>query len=174
MFDNGHSYTSEGFLTQKIILISSMSFLGINYGMGLLLTFFLFCDTLFGIAKTITLYGWESVNKNRFLIGVLTKVLVLFIPISLALSGALLGFNLKALVALSMYTLIANDAISCYTNLLSIKKKQDFKNKDLIEMLINFLRSLIYSSITSMMKKIKDAPNCNLDDKEDENKPTGN
>jgi len=170
MFDNDHNFTPESFFAQKIILISGMSFLGINYGMGLLLTFFLFSDTLLGIVKSITLYGWISVNKNKLLIGVLTKVMVLFIPISLALSGALLGFNLKALVALSMYTLIANDAISCYTNLLSIKKKQDFKNKDLIEMLINFLRSLIYSSITSMMKKIKDAPNCNLDDKEDNTK----
>jgi hypothetical protein len=151
-----------------------MSFLGINYGMGLLLTFFLFFDTLFGVSKSIVLYGWPSVNRNRFLIGILTKILILFIPISLALSGALLGYNLNALVALSMYTLIANDAISCYTNLLSIKKKQDYKNKDLIEMLINFLRSLIYSSITSMMKKIKDAPNCDLTDKEDENEPKGN
>jgi hypothetical protein len=174
MFDNDHSYTPEGFLAQKIILISSMSFLGINYGMGLLLTFFLFFDTLFGIAKAITLYGWVAVNKNKLLFGIGTKVLVLFIPISLALSGALLGFNLKALVALSMYTLIANDAISCYTNLLSIKKKQDYKNKDLIEMLINFLRSLIYSSITSMMKKIKNGVINNIEEKEDENEPKGN
>jgi hypothetical protein len=83
MFDNDHSYTPEGFLAQKIILISSMSFLGINYGMGLLLTFFLFFDTLFGIAKAITLYGWVAVNKNKLLFGIGTKVLVLFIPIGL-------------------------------------------------------------------------------------------
>jgi hypothetical protein len=170
MFNNSHDYISESFLAQKITLIAGMSFIGINYGMGIVLTFFIASDTMFGIIKSITLYGWNSINANKFWIGILTKIGVLFIPISIAISGALLGFDLNALVSLSMYTLIANDAISCYTNILSIKKKQDFENKDLIEMLINFLRSLIYSSINNMMKKIKDAPNCNIEDKKDEPK----
>jgi len=170
MFDNDHNFTSESFLAQKIILISSMSFLGINYGMGLLLGFFIFSDTGFGVWKSIVLYGWKSIDKDKFWIGIMTKFAILFIPISLALSGALLGFNLRSLVALSMYTLIANDAISCYTNLLSIKKKHDYKNKDLIEMLINFLRGLIYKSINSFMTKIKNSDPFDLDEKEDEQK----
>ena len=168
MFNDHNNYLAESFLSQKIALIAGMSFLGINYGMGILLAFFICFDTVFGLAKSISLYGWESINRNKFWVGILTKLGILFIPISIALSGSLLGFDLKPLVTLSMYTLIANDAISCYTNILSIKKKKDYENKDLIEMLINFLRGLIYSSIKNMMQKIKDGNACDIDnDKKD-------
>jgi hypothetical protein len=174
MFEQSHNYTPESFITEKILFISGMSILGINYGMGLLLSFFICFDTLFGIAKSISLYGWASINANRFWIGIMTKIGILFIPISIAVSGSLLGFDLTYLVSLSMYTLIANDAISCYTNILSIKKKKDYENKDLIEMLINFLRGLLYNSIKNMMQKIKDGNACDIDDKKDENKPERN
>ena len=173
MLNNGNEFISESFLVQKIGLISGMYFLGINYGMGIVLAFFISSDTFFGIIKSITLYGWTSINQNKFWVGFLTKIGVLFIPISIAISGAFLGFELNSLVSLSMYTLIANDAISCYTNILSIKKKKDFKNKDLIEMLITFLRSLIYNQINNFMKKLKE-DGCELPEnekqlKEDEN-----
>jgi hypothetical protein len=171
MFNEIHNYNAESFIGQKIIMITGMHFLGINYGMGILLAFFIAFDTIFGVGKAITLYGFSSFSKNKFWVGILTKIGILFIPISIAVSSALLGYDLKPLVSLSMYTLIANDAISCYTNILSIKKKKDFENKDLIEMLINFLRGLIYTSINSMMKKIKEGSACELDDKPKENEP---
>lgn len=166
MFNTDHSFIPESYIAQKIMIIASMSFLGINYGAGLLLAFFMLSDTILGVIKSIVLYGWVSISAKIFWVGLLTKMAILFIPISVALSGALLGYNLKALVGLCMYTLIANDAMSCYTNILSFKNKKDYKNKDLIEMLINFLRNLIYNSFNNAMKKIKDSAPCDLDDEE--------
>jgi len=57
----------------------------------------------------------------------------------------------------SIYTLIANDLISCYTNILSIKQKKNFVNKDLIALLINTLRALIFQSVKGAIGKLKNS-----------------
>lgn len=162
--------TEESFLTAKMALIVSMTFLGVSYGVILLLWFFIVFDTILGVAKAVVLDGWDQVTGRRFWAGVLTKLSILFIPLSLALSGALLGYNLNIFVMTSMYALIANDAISCYTNILSIKKKKNYVNKDLIELLINSLRAVIYNSVKSGLNRLKDSEMCNDDENETDKK----
>ena len=153
MFENENAIC-EDFLTQKILIIAGLSFLGINYGAVLILIFFMGFDTVFGVAKEVTIRGWSTITKERFWGGIITKIAILFIPISVALAGALLGFELKALVMVCMYALIANDAISCYTNILSIKNKTDYENKDLLEEFVNVLRNLVFNYIIGLLKNI--------------------
>jgi len=148
-------YTEENFIGAKVLLITSMSFLGISYGLILLLWFFMVFDTLLGLIASIVINGWLSITKTRFWAGILTKISILFIPLSLAITGALAGFNLNIFVFSSIYVLIANDAISCFTNLLSIKTKKRYINRDLVEILINALRSSIYKFAEGIITKIK-------------------
>ena len=148
-------YTEENFIGAKILLITSMSFLGISYGLILLLWFFMVFDTLLGLIASIVINGWLSITKTRFWAGILTKISILFIPLSLAITGALAGFNLNIFVFSSIYVLIANDAISCFTNLLSIKTKKRYINRDLVEILINALRTSIYKFAEGIITKIK-------------------
>ena len=148
-------YTEENFIGTKVLLITSMSFLGISYGLILLLWFFMVFDTLLGLIASIVINGWLSITKTRFWAGILTKISILFIPLSLAITGALAGFNLNIFVFSSIYVLIANDAISCFTNLLSIKTKKRYINRDLVEILINALRTSIYKFAEGIIKKIK-------------------
>jgi phage-related holin len=148
-------YTEENFIGAKVLLITSMSFLGISYGLIFLLWFFMVFDTLLGLIASIVINGWDSITKTRFWAGILTKISILFIPLSLAITGALAGFNLNIFVFSSIYVLIANDAISCFTNLLSIKTKKRYINRDLVEILINALRSSIYKFAEGIITKIK-------------------
>jgi phage-related holin len=148
-------YTEENFIGTKVLLITSMSFLGISYGLILLLWFFMVFDTLLGLIASVVINGWQSLTKTRFWAGILTKISILFIPLSLAITGALAGFNLNIFVFSSIYVLIANDAISCFTNLLSIKTKKRYINRDLVEILINALRSSIYKFAEGIITKIK-------------------
>lgn len=156
----------QSYIEAKIALITSMTFLGVNYGLILLLWFFMLSDTLLGVAKAVALLGWSGVTRGRFLAGIGTKVAVLFVPFSLALTGALAGYDLNIFVHTALYALIANDAVSCYTNLLSIKTKKNYVNKDFVEMLINSLRSAIYKAVKKAIEKIGDADAC--DDEDDE------
>jgi phage-related holin len=148
-------YTEENFIGAKVLLITSMSFLGISYGLILLLWFFMVFDTLLGLIASIVISGWQSLTQTRFWAGILTKISILFIPLSLAITGALAGFNLNIFVFSSIYVLIANDAISCFTNLLSIKTKKRYINRDLVEILINALRTSIYKFAEGIITKIK-------------------
>lgn len=159
----------ENYLTAKIALITSMSFLGVNYGIIFLLWFFMVSDTILGVGKVVKLGGWVSVTAPAFWAGILTKLAILFIPLSLALTGALVGYNLNIFVNTAMYILIANDAASCYTNLLSIKRGRSYENKDLVEMLINTLRTVIYEGAKAALNRLKNSDICDPKD-EGENK----
>jgi len=160
------NYSEESYIGAKLALMTSFTFLGVNFGLISLLWFFMVFDTLFGVAKAIVLGGWDSVTRARFLAGILTKIAILFIPLSLALVGALTGFNFNIFVLTAIYAVIGNDAISCYTNILSIKKKRNYVNKDLIEMLINALRSGIYNAVKGAIDKVKITEACPPEDEE--------
>lgn len=161
----------ESFDILKIGLITSMTFLGVNYGIIFILWFFMLSDTILGIIKAVTLGGWKAVTRNNLLVGIGTKAAVLFIPLSLAVTGAFAGYNLLIFVNTTMWVLIANDAISCYTNILSIKKRKHYVNKDLVETLINTLRVLIFNGAKSALDKMKNSEVCfkeEENEKEDE------
>ena len=162
----------ESFNTLKLSVITSMTFLGVNYGIIFILWFFMLSDTMLGMGKAVTLGGWEALNKRDFFVGIGTKMAVLFIPLSIAVTGVFAGYDLTIFVNTSMWALIANDAISCYTNILSIKKKRNYVNKDLVELLINTLRSLIYNGAKSALDKLKGNEICNFE--EDETNRKGN
>lgn len=158
----------ESFDILKITAIASMTFLGVNYGIIFILWFFMLSDTILGIIKAITLGGWESITRRNLLVGIGTKAAVLFIPLSLAVTGAFAGYNLLIFVNTTMWVLIANDAISCYTNILSIKKRKNYINKDLVETLINTLRVLIFNGAKSALDKMKNSEICFKDEEETE------
>lgn len=167
-FDDLEGITkSHSYIDAKIALIASMTFLGVNYGLILLLWFFMVSDTLLGVSSSVTLDGWASVNRRKFLAGIGTKLAILFIPLSLALFGALSGYDLNIFVHTAVYTLIANDAVSCYTHLLSMKTKKKYINKDFVEMLINGLRKAIYILVKNAIDRLAKSNLC-----DDENEPT--
>jgi phage-related holin len=145
---------TESYIDAKLALITSFTFLGVNYGLILLLWVFMVADTVLGVAKAGKLYGWAGVTRGKFLAGVGTKVAILFIPFSLALIGALAGYDLNIFVHTALYALIANDLVSCYTNILSIKTGKNHVNKDFVEMLINGLRRAIYLSVKNAIDKL--------------------
>jgi hypothetical protein len=161
---NNNPVTEESFIGAKLALITSFTFLGVNYGLIFLLWFFMVSDSILGVWKSYSLYGSESITKARFYVGFGTKIAILFLPLSLALIGALAGVNLNIFVLTAIYTLIANDLASCYTNILSVKRGRDIANKDLVVLLINTFRQLIYSGVKEAIKKLKDSEACPPDE----------
>lgn len=165
------SQHEESFNVLKISVITTMTFLGINYGVILILWFFMVSDTFLGMAKVVALEGSRALNKRDFFVGILTKMAVLFIPLSMAVTGFFAGYDLTIFVNTTMWALIANDAMSCYTNILSIKKRKNYINKDLVELLINTLRGIIYNSTKNALRKMSNHEVCNFDEEESEDKP---
>src|SRR5690606_34933046 len=130
-------------------------------------------DTILGIIKAATLGGWDALNKKAFFVGIGTKLAVLFIPLSMAVTGFFAGYDLTIFVNTAMWALIANDAISCYTNILSIKKRRSYVNKDLVELLINTLRALIYNGAKSALDKLKGNDICDFNEEEPKDEKKG-
>src|SRR5690606_31658406 len=84
----------ESFNTLKLSVITSMTFLGVNYGIIFILWFFMLSDTLLGMGKVVALGGYEALNKRDFFVGIGTKMAVLFIPLSIAVTGFFAGYDL--------------------------------------------------------------------------------
>lgn len=155
----------------KVTSITMLSVMGVNYGIIMILWFFMVSDTFLGMSKAVILGGWEALNRRDFAIGIGTKMAVLFIPLSIAFVGAFANYDLHVFVDTTMWVLIANDATSCYTNILSIKKRRNYENKDLVEVLINALRTMIFNGAKSALNKLKDNELCDFDSKEGGDKP---
>ena len=165
--------TEKNYELIKVTSITAVSFMGINSGIILILWFFMVFDTLLGMWKSVVLYDWPSLNRKEFAFGVGTKMAVLFIPLSIAFVGQFANYDLKIFVDTTMWVLIANDAISCYTNILSIKKKKDYVNKDLVEALVTTLRDLIYSGAKAALNRLKSNDLCDFDDTKESGGDTG-
>ena len=164
---NSIPVNEESYIVAKLAIISSMTFLGVSYGLILLLWFFMISDTFLGVWKSIVLFGWDEITAKKFWFGIGTKIAILFVPLSLALTGALAGFDLNIFVLTAMWALIANDLISCYTNLLSIKKRKNYVNKDLVELLINTLRNMIFNGVKRAIEKMGNSEMCDPDKKDE-------
>lgn len=167
------------YLVAKLTLISSMTILGISYGIVLLLVTFMLADTVAGIIKSIALKGWESLDGRIFWIGILTKIGIVIVPFLLALISVVVkaltnssgSYNFDPLILLVLWTLIANDLISFLTNLLSIRTKRDYKNKDLVALMINALRQLIFKGAKAALENINRAGVCEPDKDEENDNP---
>ena len=166
------------YLTAKLTLISSMSLLGISYGIITILVVLLVFDTATGVTKTVVLEGWDSVSGREFWKGILTKIGIISIPFVLALISVVVkavtksqdSYNFDTLILVVLWTVIANDLISFLTNILSIRTRKDYKNKDLIAVMINALRELIFRGAKAAIENIAKSKACDPSEDSDKDK----
>ena len=57
-----------------------------------------------------------------------------------AVLGMALGWDFKFFVDLAIRALVVNESLSIISNAISIKKKEEVKNVDIVSMFLNFIR----------------------------------
>ncbi|MFC0656925.1 phage holin family protein [Mongoliitalea lutea] len=129
------------------------TFLEMRWEVTSLLTGLIFLDTITGALKAKRL--GIGFRKDELWWGITIKILILMIPHLMALIGKIMGLDWVALVNLVVYIMIANEFTSILTNILSIKKKELYKNFDFIELLFNWLKDLIRGWAEGKLKSYK-------------------
>lgn len=130
------------FYNSIVILISSiLAYLNIEKDPIMLLSVLLVIDYFTGLHKAKTL--GHSITSNKMKYGVVSKMLLLLIPIVIAIGAKGVGadFNIALIVGLNM--LIASEVYSIIGNIYSSRTKEEFPEWDAVAMIGKMIRNVL-------------------------------
>ena len=133
----------------------------IYLGMGTDVVKILFClmviDSILGIIKALRL--GEKVSIKILVWGIITKLLLLVIPMTVALIAKGLSFDLTQFVVIIIDIIVVSEGISIITNIISIKTKQQLENTDFITKLLISIKNVLTFAMKKLFKAIDDEKN---------------
>lgn len=105
----------------------------------------LLIDTFTGFAKTISL--GQSPTSRRLIVGVISKISMLIIPIVLALGAKGIGKDFSPLIDTVIYVLILSEIYSIIANIYTIKTRKTVEEFDAISLILRRIRTLLINTI---------------------------
>jgi len=139
----------------KTVLYAVFVYLGISAEIVMILFIMMTLDSGLGIAKALRLD--QKFSFKILLWGMVGKLSILIIPLIVALIGKAVSFDFKYFVVAVMDIIVVSEAISCITNIISIKTKKPLENTDYITMLLNTIRRSLMSIIQKLLSTIEQA-----------------
>jgi len=132
-----------------------LAFLNIDVDLALVLMYLMVTDTILGTIKAIYIYKIKFSFK-KLLWGIITKAVVLIIPMVLALVASAFDFNFKWMVDLVIKIIIVSEGISSFTNILAMKERKNIENTDYVSKLLNSIRKFCINKIEKLLESIDD------------------
>jgi len=108
-----------------------------------ILAFFIILDTFTGVLRAGILHGWREVTSFKFTTGLISKLLVIFIPLMIALAGKGVSLDLTFLAQSSIGMLILAQFYSILGNIHAIKIRKDVKEFDAVSWVITHLQEVV-------------------------------
>ncbi|WP_299683452.1 phage holin family protein [uncultured Dokdonia sp.] len=134
----------------KILIYSFFVYIDIDVELLKVLFCLILIDTFLGVVKVFMLE--EAFSFKKLILGLVSKIAVLLIPMSLALMGKGLNYDFNWFVTLVMDLLIVSDGISIFSNVIAIRTKKEVKNFDALTKLLKTVRS----SLIKLFKRFLD------------------
>jgi len=136
----------------KVALYSLFALLNVNLDIVHIIMWLMLIDTLTGIVKSLSINKIEFTFK-AFYIGIMTKFIILLIPMTLALMALGLGYDFKWTVDAVLRLIILSEGISILTNTLSIKDNKAYRNKDYLSIILHWVRDGLIKLFDSTINK---------------------
>lgn len=128
---------------------ATTTYLGINHESILVLAAVILLDIITGVLRAATVEGWRAITSSKFSAGVLAKLLLILIPITLALAGRGVGLDLALLAQGAISVLILSQVYSIIGNIHAIQTKGDKSEFDAVAVIMRWLRDLLEKSISN-------------------------
>ena len=122
----------------KILIYSFFVYIDIDVELLKVLFCLMLIDTFLGVVKVFALE--KAFSFKKLILGLVSKIAVLLIPMSLALMGRGLNYDFKWFVTLVLDLLIVSDGISIFSNVIAIRTKKEVKNFDALTKLLKTVR----------------------------------
>ena len=136
----------------KISLYALFASLSIDVNVVEIIMYLMLIDTISGVIKTWVVKEL-SFGFKKFYVGILSKFTVLIIPMALALMAKGLGFDFRWVVEASLRLIILSEGISFFTNIISIKDKKIYENKDYLSILLHWVRDKLQFIFDNILKE---------------------
>lgn len=151
---SGWEYLAKYGAEIKGMIYGAFLFLNIDTDVVKILLCLMLFDTVLGLAKSIRLN--IRVSLKILIFGVVTKALVLLIPMTLALMGKALKMgDFTPLVDVVLRVVVVAEGISIFTNFYSIRIRKPVENVDVITMLLSSIRKGLLRLVRSFLVKIE-------------------
>jgi len=136
----------------KIFLYGLFAILNLNLDIVHIIMWMMLIDTVTGIVKVIRLKELKF-TFTGFYMGLMTKFIVLLIPMTLALMALGLGYDFKWAVDSTLRLIILSEGISIFTNILSAKDNKKYQNKDYLSVLLHWVRNKLIAIYDTTIKE---------------------
>lgn len=164
IYDNVAYYFNE----LKIAIYGVFVYLNIDIKTTKVLMALMFIDTFSGLIKSSVLH--HKISLKKLINGILTKFLLILVPMVLALVGKGVHFDFTWAVTTVMSLMIVSEGLSIITNFLSAKTKKNIEQDDFITKLLMNIRKMFGSILTQLFDKLNSVKVTDLDEKRDEEK----
>lgn len=119
--------------------------LGIKYDAVVAFSFLMVIDVITGVLASASIDGWRSITSKRLSFGVISKLLLLFIPVSIALAGKVVGEDFSVLVRSSVSILAVAESYSIIGSIYAVKHGQRVPEFDAISVILKKIRDLLHT-----------------------------
>ena len=117
--------------------------LGLSFDSYSILVVFMTIDIVLGITRTAIIYGGRHVKSYRLSVGVISKLLMLIVPLLVVWTGKGVGINLFFLAQWSLGALILAEAYSVLGNIHAIRIRKDVAEFDVFSWILQKIQMIL-------------------------------
>jgi len=132
----------------KVALYGLFAFLNVDIDVVNVIMWLMIIDTISGVIKAIAVDKIKFTFK-KFYLGIMSKFVLLLIPITLALMALGIGYDFTWAVEAVIRLIILSEGISFFTNIVSIREKKVYENRDYLSIILNWVRGELISIFDS-------------------------
>lgn len=127
--------------------------LGLDIHSFIILAVFMLADLILGTVRAGVVHGWRAVKSYKFIGGIVSKLLVLCVPLVVVWAGKGAGINLLFLAQGALAMLVLGEAYSILGNINSIRLGQDIAEFDVISSILSALQLALEKILTINREK---------------------
>lgn len=134
------------------ITIYIFTYTWVNHEVFSILGILMMLDIISGVAKTVIV--GKKPTSRRFVIGIVSKILVLIIPMILWITAkGVLWIELKGFVNIVLSMLILAESYSVLQNIISVRQRKEIEEYDAMTAVLNFILKEVKRFIEESFKR---------------------
>jgi toxin secretion/phage lysis holin len=145
--------------TKWSVIVKNLSYvpafivgIGLSWDSTAILAVLMLVDTFIGVLRSMLLHGGNSFRSRLLAHGIISKMLVLFVPIMVVYVGIGVKLDFLPIARGILDVLILSEAYSILGHIQSIRTRQDVKEFDAISMVLRKLREMLEKMLANSGK----------------------